>query len=385
MTHAAVEFSQVTKRFRVYRERHQTLKERLLRTREPSYTDFVALDGIDLEVPVGVSFGVVGSNGAGKSTLLKLASGVLAPDKGAVATRGRVGALLELGSGFHGELSGRENIFLNGTLLGFRRRELRERFDSIVAFSGLESHIDVPVKNYSTGMVARLGFSIAVHIEPEVLILDEVLAVGDESFQRRCREKVDDLRSDGRTVLLVTHALSEVSRLCDQAVWIDKGRISASGPVDVVLAAYHEAYKDELPHEEWPGLTVRISCEDTNAVTTDEFDSLAMCRFVVDIELEDGVAPPVGLRISLRTADNVSLASIDVVPEKALSQPGSSRLVYEIPALDLLGGPHYLSAHAIDEKERLVPVAGNEARLYVRHPYRSGTGHGVVDLNGAWL
>jgi ABC-2 type transport system ATP-binding protein len=185
-TSAAIELDHVGKRFRLYHERQRSLKSTVLNRRRGVYEEFWAVDDVSCEVARGETFGIIGTNGSGKSTLLKCLTRILRPDRGRVAINGTTAALLELGAGFHPELTGRENVYLNGAILGMSRREIARRFDGIVDFSGLERFIDSPVKNYSSGMYAKLGFAVAVHVDPEILLVDEVLAVGDESFQRRC-------------------------------------------------------------------------------------------------------------------------------------------------------------------------------------------------------
>ena len=219
---AAVEVDGVWKNFRLYHERNQSLKASILRGRRARYQEFWALKGVSFEVPAGSTFGVIGSNGSGKSTLLKCLAGILVPDKGRVSHVGRLSALLELGAGFHPELSGRENVFLNGAILGLSKKEIEVRFDDIVDFAGLEQFIDTPVKNYSSGMFVRLGFAVAAHVEPDVLLIDEVLSVGDESFQRKSAERIDQFRRDGRTIVFVSHGLGQVQQLCRTVAWIDK-------------------------------------------------------------------------------------------------------------------------------------------------------------------
>jgi ABC-2 type transport system ATP-binding protein len=231
----AVVVDDVWKRFRLFHERNQYLKAAILRGRRAQYEEFWALKGISFEVNEGEFFGVVGANGSGKSTLLKCLSRILQPDRGTVAVNGRVSALLELGAGFHPELSGRENVYLNGAILGLNRRDIDRRFDEIVQFAGLERFIDTPVKNYSSGMYVRLGFAVAINVDPEVLLIDEVLAVGDASFQQRCMEKFADFKDDGRTMLIVTHDLGSVRTMCDRAAWIQYGELREVGvPADVV-------------------------------------------------------------------------------------------------------------------------------------------------------
>ncbi len=235
---AAVVVEDVWKSFRLYHERNQYLKAAVLRGRRARYEEFWALKGIEFEVPVGSTFGVIGSNGSGKSTLLKCLTGILYPEKGRVTIEGRVSALLELGAGFHPELSGRENVYLNGAILGLTKKEINARFDDIVEFSGLPDFIDTPVKNYSSGMFVRLGFAVAAHVEPDVLLIDEVLSVGDESFQRRCAQKIEQFRRDGRTIVFVSHGLSQVEQLCETVAWIDKGDLKMVGPAGEVISAY---------------------------------------------------------------------------------------------------------------------------------------------------
>jgi lipopolysaccharide transport system ATP-binding protein len=201
-----------------------------------------ALDGVSFEIAEGEVTGVLGQNGAGKSTLLKILARITDPTRGRARVRGRVGSLLEVGTGFHPELTGRENVFLNGAILGLRRREIERQFDSIVAFAEVERFIDTPVKRYSSGMQLRLAFGVAAHIEPEILLVDEVLAVGDTAFQRKCLGKIGEITQSGRTVLFVTHNLPSARQLCTRGIWLKQGRVAATGPFSEVL----ERYLDDL-------------------------------------------------------------------------------------------------------------------------------------------
>jgi lipopolysaccharide transport system ATP-binding protein len=200
--------------------------------------EFWALRGVDVEIRRGEVVGIVGRNGSGKSTLLKIISRITPPTEGTVSVRGRVGTLLEVGTGFHPELNGRENIFLNGAILGMKRREIRAKYDEIVEFAGVERFLETPVKRYSSGMYVRLAFAVAAHLEPEILLVDEVLAVGDTEFQQKCLGKMRDVASHGRTVLFVSHNLGAVRRLCERAVLLDHGRLLATGPPSDVVAEY---------------------------------------------------------------------------------------------------------------------------------------------------
>jgi len=238
----AIELSHVSKVYRKYSgKRFATLKSALLqrsilRDLRPNET-FPALTDVSFAVAKGSTYGVIGRNGSGKSTALKLVAGITKPTSGSVAVEGRISALIELGAGFHPEISGRENVFINGIMLGLSKRQVQERFDDIVDFAELREFIDAPVKTYSSGMYMRLGFAVAIHVDPDVLLVDEVLAVGDEGFTHKCLDKFAEFRRRNKTILLVTHSLSLVERFCDEALWLDQGRAMAHGdPVRVVDA-----------------------------------------------------------------------------------------------------------------------------------------------------
>ncbi len=241
MTDTAVSIEGVAKRFRIYHERNQTLKAAVMRGRRSAYEDFWALRDVDLEIPRGSSFGLVGDNGSGKSTLLKCLAKILFPDEGRIETRGRIAALLEVGSGFHPELSGRDNIFLNASILGMTRAEVTRKFDEIVDFSGVEQFIDQPVKNYSSGMYVRLGFSVAINVDPEILLVDEVLAVGDAAFQEKCAQKFATFRRDGRTVVVVSHSIPSLRTMVSEAAWLEKGRVRDVGSAQGILEKYEDS------------------------------------------------------------------------------------------------------------------------------------------------
>ncbi len=240
---ATIRLASVSVRYRVPRERMASLKEFAIRwiQRRVEYVDFWALEEIDLAVERGEIFGVIGPNGAGKSTLLKTVAGVLHPTAGRVVVRGRVAPLLELGAGFHPELTGRENVYLYGTLLGSTRRELDGLFESIVDFAEIRDFIDAPLRTYSSGMTARLGFAVATSRFAEVLLVDEVLAVGDTRFQEKCRERMDSFRRLGATILFVSHDLPTIAAMCKRAVWLSGGRIQATGDARQVVGRYAAA------------------------------------------------------------------------------------------------------------------------------------------------
>ena len=238
----AVRAYHVSKRFTLRHDRPRSFQDLFLNVLRfkhvTSKEKYWALSDVSFKVEPGEMLGIIGENGAGKSTLLKLLSRIIEPTSGQIETSGRVGALLELGTGFHPDLTGRENVYLNGSMLGIKKTEMSRLFDSIVSFSEMERFIDVPVRHYSSGMFMRLGFSVAIHLKPDILLVDEVLAVGDHAFQLRCLDKINELKRQGITVVFVAHDLRTVRALCDRAIWLDEGCIKADGPVQHVLDEY---------------------------------------------------------------------------------------------------------------------------------------------------
>src|SRR6476646_4118737 len=240
----AIDVVNVSKVYRRYAQKKQfaTLKSAILsgsliRDLKPDET-FQALRGVSFQVPKGCTYGVIGRNGSGKRTLLKCVAGITRPTAGDVIVDGRISALIELGAGFHPEISGRENIFINGIMLGLTKKEIQYRFDEIVEFAEMQDFIDAPVKTYSSGMYMRLGFAVAIHVDPDVLLVDEVLAVGDEGFTHKCLDKFGEFKRRGKTILLVTHSLGLVERFCDEAVWLDAGQKREQGDPKRVVGAY---------------------------------------------------------------------------------------------------------------------------------------------------
>jgi lipopolysaccharide transport system ATP-binding protein len=223
VSEVAVRVDHVTKSFRLYHERNQSLKSAIMRRRRSIHEDFLALEDVSFDVPAGSTFGLIGSNGSGKSTLLKCLANIYYPNKG---------------SGFHAELSGRENVFLNGSILGMSRKEVTRKFDEIVDFSGVEQFIDQPVKNYSSGMYVRLGFAIAINVDPDILVVDEVLAVGDQEFQDKCFQKFTDFKKQGKTVILVSHSMQTVQTMCDHVAWLNHGELKAVGAAEPTIKSY---------------------------------------------------------------------------------------------------------------------------------------------------
>jgi len=252
---SAITVEHVSKGFRLYDERNQSLKATVMRRGRARFEEFVALDDVSMEVAAGETFGLIGENGSGKSTLLKCIARILRPDSGSINVEGKISALLELGAGFHPELSGRENVYLNGSILGLSKKELDQRFDEIVEFAGLERFIDTAVKNYSSGMYVRLGFSVAINVNPDVLLIDEVLAVGDEAFQRRCADKFSEFKQAGKTIVIVSHGLGAVRTMCDRVLWLEHGLARMVGDssevIDGYLGAVHHVASENASTASW--------------------------------------------------------------------------------------------------------------------------------------
>lgn len=235
-----VEVNEVSMMFRLYKEQVKDLKGYLIKKlkREISYEEFYALNNISFQIQRGQSFGIVGANGSGKSTLLKIIAGVMKPTKGNVCIHGKVAPMIELGAGFDFDLTARENVFLNGAILGYDKEMLKERFDEIIGFAELGQFVDVPIKNFSSGMVTRLGFSIATIVQPDILIVDEILAVGDYRFQEKCEERINSMLEHGTTLLLVSHNMDQVKRMCKNGVLLSHGNNLVCGTIDEVCERY---------------------------------------------------------------------------------------------------------------------------------------------------
>ncbi len=239
----------VEKHFKKYllKKNYSSFKERLAKfkwfKKNPNKESLEVLKDINLSVNKSTVLGMIGNNGSGKSTLLKLIAGIYKPDKGRVAVTGRISTLIEVGAGFHPEFTGRENIFINGIILGLSKKKIKQKFDEIVAFAELEQFIDAPVRTYSTGMYMRLGFSVAVNVDPDILLIDEVLAVGDEAFQRKCIDKIMEFKSRGKTMIIVSHSMSMIKKLCDDVVWMEGGNLLKNATVDKTIAMYQASQK----------------------------------------------------------------------------------------------------------------------------------------------
>ncbi|MBC9927524.1 MULTISPECIES: polysaccharide ABC transporter ATP-binding protein [unclassified Leucobacter] len=340
----AIKVENVTKRFLIQHDR--SLKERLLRTNsQAKKEEFLSLDSVSTEVRMGDTVGLIGHNGSGKSTLLKVIGGILEPTSGRVLRRGRLAALLELGAGFNQDLTGRENIFLNAAILGLTRAETNRYLDSIIAFSELEAFIDTQVKFYSSGMYVRLAFAVAVHVDPDVLLVDEVLAVGDEPFQRKCLSRISEFQAEGRTIVLVSHSADQIASVCNRAVVLDSGKAVHDGDVGIAIRVlrdtfeFREAVRAEkagkLPASQPPvevlSLTVENLDRDQLSALVHVGDTL---RVRVEVEIHKAGPWMCGINFSTPLGHSAYRADTNVLPGPLPEQAGRHRVEFTIPGVN---------------------------------------------------
>lgn len=406
-----IEFHEVSKRFTLRRDQPASLPQRLMGMFRPRTHGeaFWALRDVSFSVGRGESLGLVGHNGAGKSTALKLMTRILDPTSGSVQINGRVAALLELGSGFHPDLSGRENIFLYGSLMGFSRRDMQARLDEIVEFADIGNFLDTEVKHYSSGMYTRLAFAVATAVDPDILITDEVLAVGDEAFQRKCMERIFHFRQAGKTIIFVSHGLETVRTLCDQAVWLDHGTARAVGPAGEVIDAYLEEVNrqeqerikkqrtetgnpDELPQDENPYRRgtreieiVRVELLDTSGQVRQVFQTHEALTLRMHYIVHKPVKRPVfGMAIHHESGIwiNGPNTHFDQVDIPVLN--GQGYVDYVITSLPLLAGRYFLSAAVYDET--MLHPYDHHDRLYPLVMQSAGSlqSYGILWIPGHW-
>ncbi len=393
----AIKFTNVSKKFRLNIHRARSFQEifvSLWRRQKQAAQEIWVLKDVSLEIERGETVALVGPNGTGKSTSLKLISGILFPTAGEIQVNGRVGGLLELGAGFHVDLTGRENIFLQGAILGMKRAELQKRFDAIVDFSELEKYIDVPVKHYSTGMLMRLGFSIAIHTDPGILLVDEVLAVGDAHFQRKCLERIGHLKRQGMTILLVSHSVEVVRRVCKRSIWMQNGHIIADGPTEDVTSRYLEAvYERGTPQNpasstdnqpEMPVRIERVRFLDGQDVERTHFDTGK--PFIIEVQyhaMQREKRPVFGIAIHssegvLITGPNTQVAGVDIPAVQ-----GRGRVRYMVKRLPFLEGTYYVSV-AVQDGQNATMYDYHEQLYAFRIAHGNGEQYGLMTANGQW-
>jgi ABC-type polysaccharide/polyol phosphate transport system ATPase subunit len=393
MTPGRVVVDRVSRRFRVYPKATRTLKDIFVAPGKSRARDVWALEDVSLEVEPGAAVGLVGRNGSGKTTLLRLISGIIKPTAGRVEVGGRVASLLELGAGFHPEFTGRENVYLNGSIHGLSRARVREVMDEIVAFAELERFIDLPVRTYSSGMYMRLGFSVAAHIQSDVLLLDEVFAVGDEQFQRKCFGKVAEFKGRGGTIVFVSHDAQAVERLCDRAVLLRQGRVAFDGETRAAIAEYRrllaaDANPDEIEGglREWGSGEARVEQADLLDADGDartQFASGEPVTLRLLVSAEPGLAPP-RVSVELRDDGGVVLGSAtqDTAELGWSAGAGTRELRFALDRLPLADGRFHLRLALVDaEQGRLLHSRDDAVRFFV---FPSGGQTGTVLLDGQW-
>ena len=393
MTKGAIRVENVSRRFRVYPQEARTLKELVVARRRSRGTDVWALRDVDVRIHSGESVGLVGRNGSGKTTLLKLIGGIIKPTAGSVEVGGRVGSLLELGAGFHPDFSGRENVYLNGSILGLRRDAIRRHMDEIVAFAELEEFIDLPVRTYSSGMAMRLGFAVAAHLDADVLLLDEVFAVGDEAFQRKCFGKIFEFKQRGGTIVFVSHDAAAVERLCERAVLLRGGRVEFDGPTHEAIVRYHRQLAAERdPDErgaglrEWGTGEARIAAVEVlgpEGAPRLQFAAGEPLALRLRLVAEQAVPPP-RLVAELRGESGLLLGALALDTDELGWPAGAGEVAarLEIARLPFADGRFHLRLGLVDATgERLLHQL-DEAAWFVVHP---GDGErGLVRLEARW-
>ncbi len=389
MTPGAVTVEDVSRCFRIHGREAGTLKDLFVGRGRTEAQEVIALSHVSLAIAPGEAVGLVGRNGSGKSTLLRIAAGIIKPSSGRVAATGRIGSLLELGAGFHPDFSGRENVFLNGSIQGLPRRQIKERFDEIVAFAELEHAIDRPVRTYSSGMYMRLGFAIAAFLDADILLLDEVFAVGDEAFQRKCFGRIFEFKQRGGTIVFVSHDAVAVERLCERAVLLEHGVVAFDGPTHETIVRYRSSLSVDIgaagSRAAGTGEASIVSARLLGVEGDEREQFLAGEPLTLAVELE--AAAPVDaplLQLELRDDGGMLIAS-DLVETGALGWPASAgRLVaqLDVPSLPLAFGRFRLQLGLTDAAgDRLLDGLDDTLEFVV---YPDGEQRGLVDLKGTW-
>src|SRR5487761_2235845 len=372
-----VDVADVSKDFKIHYERHQSLKERLLHPKTGSTEDFSALKNISFQMQEGETVGILGHNGSGKSTLLKCICGVLQPTSGEIRLRGSLAALLELGAGFQLELSGRDNVYIYGAMLGFTRKRIDQIFEDIVDFSEIEHFIDTPVKFYSSGMYVRLAFAVAVNVNPDILVVDEVLAVGDERFQAKCIDRIRFFQEEGRSILLVTHNADQVRALCNRAIVLDGGIMIADGPTQDSLRIFREHLLEDSAELDRTGAQANVSID---AVTTPSgtFDVKSGAGMHFDVDVTSHGAYSGNFVVEIFTRSGLLVSRSDAQGSPVNLTPGSNRIGVDLAQIPLLDGVYDVNV-GIVEHHRNTVIAWREQAASIQVTYDGREG-GIVEM-----
>ncbi|MCL5116041.1 MAG: ABC transporter ATP-binding protein [Firmicutes bacterium] len=393
---ASISVQHVSKRFLLRKDRADSVGQLLIRmvprrNRRPAKESFWALRDISLDMPEGVSYGIIGSNGSGKSTLLKILTRTMAPTEGIIHVEGRVSALIELGAGFHPDFTGRENVYLNASILGIPRRDIEKKMEDIIEFAEIRPFIDTPVKYYSSGMNARLGFAVATSVEPEILIVDEVLAVGDEAFQQRCMDRIFRMKRQGTSILLVSHDLGSIERLMDRALWINKGVMQIEGAPRDVVHAYRESLLgsgssresgEEAPAETGILELARASIRPGNG-RGETLTSGDEALVEVEIQNHSGATMPGNLTVRIRRPDGLEIATLSTFQDnrELRLQPGMNRIGLMLQQVPLMTGQYELDVAFHVPEGRLVKEWSGADHFQVQAFERQG---GLLVLPHQW-
>lgn len=394
----AVDVQHVSKCFKRHQDRRNTVKERIVRGRPKRSEDFWAVKDVSISIPQGSVYGLIGHNGSGKSTLLKMIAGIYRPTEGSITTEGRVAALIELGAGFHPDMTGRENIRLNGAILGLSRKEVDAATDEIIDFSGLREFINEPVKHFSSGMYVRLGFSVAVHMRPDVLVVDEVLSVGDEEFQRKCFDHLSNLRKAGKTIIVVSHSLGQLEGLCDELSWLDHGELQETGPAVHVISSYlRRVNADEAARN--PKLMVErgddgedragdqsirlhaaaIVDESGEALDHTETDETFQIRITMTAR-EPVLGPNIRIALQHDSGPLVAMFSNHRVAADFGMVEGENAVLMSLPENPLLPGRYRVHIDVFDHTGSRILDTWNDAMEFAVRSKRGEMGQGFVQL-----
>lgn len=388
MNNIAISIKNVSKNFKVYKDKPLSVKEKILKLRSNDYKNFHAVNGVSLDIKKGETVGLIGHNGCGKSTLLKLISKILYPDKGNIEVDGRISSLIELGAGFHPDFTGRENIYMNGSIFGLSTSEIDEKIDEIIRFSELEEFIENPVRTYSSGMYMRLAFSVAINVNPEILLIDEILSVGDSNFQKKCYDKIEGFKNSGATIVIVTHDLGTLEKICDRVVWLDKGQIVQQGNADYVIDLYMQymngkfVEQKQKEHTEKAENVIEVQKDEIKNARIDEFSEdnrwgnreveIVKARIINKDNMEtDTVLASEKITIEIQyrvnekleeyifgigfyTADKMLVygtnTQLDRLKVKDINTEG--KVFFEIPSCNLLSGNYKLNVAVVDKDNR---------------------------------